>query len=326
MKMKNREKYITADPSTERWFGMEVLVTGGTGMVGRNLVKTLEERGATVICPAQKELDLTNKEEVFSFFREKGVHSVVHCAGLVGGIHSNIARPFDFALQNMMMGSNVVSACIENGVEKLLNLGSSCMYPREGDNPLKEEDILTGPLEPTNEGYAIAKIAISRLCNYSNRQFGTNFKTLIPCNLYGHYDNFDLSKAHLIPGVIHRMHLKHQSGEDEITIWGDGTARREFMYAADLADFVCFSLENYEKIPEEMNVGMGFDMEVKEYYEIISSVIGFDGSFAYDLSKPTGMRKKLVDISRQEDLGWKPPTNTEDGVRETYRYFTREWL
>jgi GDP-L-fucose synthase len=305
---------------------VEVLVTGGSGMVGRNLVEALNSRGVTIVSPGRQKLDLTKKEEVDNYFRSKRPDAVVHCAGLVGGIQANISRPYDFAMQNISMGTNIVSACRENGVEKLLNLGSSCMYPKEGHNPLREDSILTGPLEPTNEGYAIAKIAVSRLCNYSNMQYGTDFKTLIPCNLYGKFDNFALDKAHLIPGVIHRMHVQHHSDEGEITIWGDGTARREFMYAADLADFVCFSLENYRKIPEEINVGMGFDLRVKDYYEIISDVIGFEGTFDYDLSKPTGMKQKLVDISRQKDLGWKPPTNTEEGISKTYRYFIEEWL
>ena len=305
---------------------MEVLVTGGSGMVGGNLVEALESRGLAVVYPEQEKLDLTVKEEVDRYFRKNTPGAVIHCAGLVGGIQANIDRPYDFAMQNISMGANIVNACIENEVEKLINLGSSCMYPREGKNPLSEGSILTGPLEPTNEGYAIAKIAVSRLCNYSNMQFGTDYKTLIPCNLYGKYDNFSLEKAHLIPGVIHRMHEINNSSYREIKIWGDGTARREFMYAADLSDFICFSLENYGKIPEEINVGMGFDLSVKEYYEIISDVIGFGGTFDFDLSKPTGMKQKLVDTSKQEDLGWKPPTSTIDGISNTYRYFIEEWL
>ena len=221
----------------------------------------------------------------------------------------------------MSMGSNIVNSCLENSVEKLINLGSSCMYPREGHNPLKEESLLTGPLEPTNEGYAIAKIAVSRLCKYSNSQFGTDFKTLIPCNLYGKYDDFDLKKAHLIPGVIHRMHLHKKSGKESITIWGDGSARREFMYASDLADFICFALSEYNSVPEEINVGLGFDFTIKEYYQMIAEEIGYSGKFEFDLSKPTGMKQKLVDVSKQEALGWSPPTNTREGIRKTYRHF-----
>ncbi len=295
-------------------------------MVGRNIIEVLQSNDVEVFAPSRKKLDLTEKGKIGEFIFENNPDAVIHCAGLVGGIHANISRPFDFLQQNLSMGSNVVDACIENGVEKFINLGSSCMYPRDGENPLKEELILSGPLEPTNEGYAIAKIAIARLCSFSNSQFGTKYKTLIPCNLFGKYDNFDLSKAHLIPGVIHRMHLKKDSSYDGIDIWGDGTARREFMFSSDFANFVCFALENYIDVPNEMNVGLGHDFSVKEYYEIIAEVVGFDGEFRFDLTKPTGMKKKLVDITKQNDLGWSAPTSMEEGVRETYRYFLEEWV
>ena len=304
---------------------MKVLVTGGSGMVGSNLREKLNSLGIETISPKQEELDLTKQDEVASFFSRLNPDAVIHCAGLVGGIHANIERPYDFALENISMGSNIVSSCLENGVEKLINLGSSCMYPREGKNPLKEDTILSGPLEPTNEGYAIAKIAVSRLCKYSNSQFGTDFKTIIPCNLYGKYDDFDLKKSHLIPGVIHRMHLHKNSGKESITIWGDGTARREFMYASDLADFICFALSDYGSVPQEINVGLGFDFTVKEYYKMIAEEIGYIGNFEFDLSKPTGMRQKLVDVSKQQSLGWSPPTNTREAIGKTYSYFLDAW-
>ena len=304
---------------------MKVLVTGGSGMVGSNLREKLNSLGIETISPKQEELDLTKQDEVGNFFSRLKPDAVIHCAGLVGGIHANIERPYDFALQNIFMGSNIVNSCLENGVEKLINLGSSCMYPREGKNPLKEDTILSGPLEPTNEGYAIAKIAVSRLCKYSNSQFGTDFKTIIPCNLYGKYDDFDLKKSHLIPGVIHRMHLHKNSGKGSITIWGDGTARREFMYASDLADFICFTLSDYGSVPQEINVGLGFDFTVKEYYKMIAEEIGYIGNFEFDLTKPTGMRQKLVDVSKQQSLGWSPPTNTREAIGKTYSYFLDAW-
>lgn len=305
---------------------MRVIITGGSGMVGSNLREALSSLGIKSISPNQKGLDLTKQDEVSNFFTKHKPNAVIHCAGLVGGIHANIARPYDFAMQNMSMGSNIVNSCLENGVEKLINLGSSCMYPRDGHNPLKEESLLSGPLEPTNEGYAVAKIAVSRLCKYSNSQFGTDFKTLIPCNLYGKYDDFDLEKAHLIPGVIHRMHLHKNSGKESITIWGDGSARREFMYASDLADFICFALSKYNSVPEEINVGLGFDFTVKEYYQMIAEEIGYSGKFEFDLSKPTGMKQKLVDVSKQNSLGWSPPTDTREAIRKTYRHFVDAWI
>ena len=296
-------------------------MTGGSGMVGSNLRESLNSADFEVISPKQKELDLMNKTDLMFFLRDAKPDAVIHCAGLVGGIGANIARPYDFAIQNLSMGSNIVNSCLENGVEKLINLGSSCMYPKEGENPLKEESILSGPLEPTNEGYAIAKIAVSRLCNYSNSQYGTDFKTLIPCNLYGKYDTFDLQKAHLIPGVIHRMHLHKNSREGALTIWGDGSARREFMYASDLANFICFALSDYKSVPEEINIGLGHDFSVREYYEMIADEIGFNPDFEFDLTKPTGMKQKLVDITKQKELGWNPPTDVREGISKTYRYF-----
>lgn len=306
-------------------FKIEVLITGGSGLVGKNLVELLEKNGMSVDSPGRGELDLLEKKHVDDYLKRKSPEVVVHCAGLVGGIQANIARPYDFASKNYLMGYNLIDGCLKNNVAKVINLGSSCMYPKEAMNPLIEESILTGTLEPTNEGYAIAKIAISRLCAYANMQFGTKYKTLIPCNIYGKFDDFSLETSHLIPGVMHRMHATKHSGKGVITVWGDGEARREFMYASDLAEFICFSIEKYDKIPELMNVGMGFDFSIREYYDMISEIVGFKGSFDFDLSKPVGMKKKLVDTSIQKKLGWTPPTEMIDGLRKTYSYFLEHY-
>ena len=295
-------------------------------MVGRNLLGAFTALDFEIFAPDRDELNLLCRREVISYLAELEVDAVVHCAGLVGGIQANISSPYDFATQNMTIGCNVVEGCRQNGIEKLINLGSSCMYPKEASNPLQESSILTGALEPTNEGYGLAKVAVSRLCRYANQQYGTDFKTLIPCNLFGRYDHFDLEDAHLIPGAMHRLHLHSQNQEGAMIIWGDGTARREFMYASDLADFVCFALENYQSLPTETNVGLGRDYTVREYYEMIAGVIGYGGDFEYDLSKPRGMEQKLVDISRQTELGWSPPTQIDKAINLTYRYFLEEWL
>jgi GDP-L-fucose synthase len=295
-------------------------------MVGKNVQDALSERDAETIAPSREELDLMNKGGVRELLRNCEPDVVVHCAGLVGGIRANIESPYDFALQNMTIGSNVVDACLETGTSRLINLGSSCMYPRDSSNPLKEEMILTGSLEPTNEGYGIAKVAVSRLCKYANAQYGTNFKTLIPCNLFGYYDNFDLKTAHLIPGVMHRLHKSALNSSSSVDIWGDGSARREFMFAGDFADFICSAVELYDDLPEEMNVGMGTDHSVKEYYELIAEVVGYEGSFKHDLSKPQGMSQKLVDISFQGDLGWSPPTTIGEAIAVTYQHFLETWI
>jgi GDP-L-fucose synthase len=300
---------------------MKVLVTGGSGMVGKNLCDQLSSLGIEVLSPSRHELDLLDGNRIVDFIQRMRPDAVVHCAGLVGGISANISRPYDFAYQNLVIGAAVINSCKITGIEKLINLGSSCMYPKNGRNPLSEDLILSGPLEPTNEGYAIAKISASRLCSYSNKQYGTEYKTLIPCNLFGKYDNFDLATAHLIPGVMHRMHLLYKAGERETTIWGDGTSRREFLLASDLCDFICLCLKDYQSIPEEINVGYGVDFSVREYYSMIAEAIGFDCEYNFDHSKPVGMKQKLVDVTRQTELGWKPPTEISNGISKTYAHF-----
>lgn len=235
---------------------------------------------------------------------------------------ANSREPVQFFTENMDMGMNLVLGAHEAGVTRLLNLGSSCIYPRDGENPLREEAILTGELEPTNEGYALAKIGTLRLCTYITRQYeGYAYKTLIPCNLYGRWDSFHPTKSHMIPAVIRKLHLAAQVGQDKIEIWGDGTARREFMYTGDLADCVLEAVRRFDTLPDEMNVGLGHDYTIDEYYREIAAVVGYQGEFFHDLSKPVGMARKLVDVSRQKTWGWRPKTSLTDGLAATYQWF-----
>ena len=300
---------------------MKVLVTGSTGMVGKNLVKSLRNNGYSVLSPSRLELDLMNTHDVTRYVSTKNPEIIIHCAGLVGGINANIESPYDFCNNNLQIGINIVQAAYENNIKKMINLGSSCMYPKNGNNPLKEDQILTGVLEPTNEGYAIAKIAISKLCEYMNTQHKTSYKTILPCNLYGKWDNFDPIKGHMIPGVIRRMHEAKLKGDNNILIWGDGETRREFMLASDLTDFLSEIIEDFDIIPDVMNFGLGHDFSINEYYKTIAKVIGYKGGFQNDLTKPQGMRQKLVDSSISQNLYEIKLKTLEEGLEITYNHF-----
>ena len=300
---------------------MRILVTGATGLVGRNIKKSIEN-DYLILPTSIEDLDLCNYNSVYNFIYETKPDLIIHCAGLVGGIVANIKNPVRFLIENMDMGRNVILAAYKAGIKRLINMGTSCMYPREAPNPLKEDYILKGELEPTNEGYALAKIVTQRLCNYiKNENPEYNYKTLIPCNLYGRYDKFDLANAHMIPAIITKIHDAIVNKKDNVEIWGDGTVRREFMHVNDLVSFVKFSIENYEVIPDIINVGLGYDYSVNDYYNIIAKVIGYKGNFVHDLSKPTGMNQKLVDISLATGIGWKAKVTLEEGIQMTYEYF-----
>lgn len=299
-----------------------VLLTGGSGMVGRNVAEFPAAAGWKLVAPTSRELDLRDAQATADFVRRLRPDVVIHAAGRVGGIQANIAAPVDFLVTNLDLGRNIVMAARAAGVPRLLNLGSSCMYPREAPNPLVESSILHGELEPTNEGYALAKIAVARLCQYAARENpALSYKTLIPCNLYGPHDKFDPKHSHLVPAIIHKVHVAMKSGQAEVEIWGDGTARREFMFAPDLADAIWRAVDRFDTLPDMMNVGVGSDHSVNDYYRIAAQVIGWRGRFVHDTSKPAGMKQKLVSTERQTAWGWAPATSLEDGIRATYNHY-----
>lgn len=299
-----------------------VLLTGGGGMVGRNIAEHPGAAAWDLLAPRRAELDLERFDAVQSFMRETRPDVVIHSAGLVGGIQANIAQPVDFLVRNVDMGRNVILAAHGAGVKQFINLASSCMYPRNGMNPLREDQVLSGELEPTNEGYAIAKIYATRLCQYLRRQEPElQYKTLIPCNLYGRFDKFDPAHSHLIPAVIRKIHEAKVAGAPTVEIWGDGLARREFMDAADLADAVLRHVEQGDSAPELMNIGLGHDHTINEYYTAIAAVVGWQGDFVHDLNRPVGMRQKLVDTRRQTAWGWAPKISLQDGIARCYDYF-----
>ena len=300
----------------------KLLITGGSGMVGQNILNHPFAKSWEIFAPSSNELNLTNTLECEKYISKKMPNLIIHSAGKVGGIKANIAEPVEFLDKNIMIGRNVIMGARLAGVKNLINLASTCIYPRLAENPLNEELILKGELEPTNEGYAIAKIFSTRLCEYIRREDPIyQYKTLIPCNLYGLYDKFDPNKSHLVPAIIHKIHQAKISNKPSVEIWGNGNARREFMYSADLADAVFNAAKNMKILPNKINIGIGNDFTINEYYETIAEVLGWNGVFTHDLSKPVGMMRKLSDTSLQSNWGWKPKTSLKNGLTKTYQYY-----
>ena len=304
---------------------MKIFLTGGSGMVGKNILESSKALNHEIFSPSSQELDLLDRNAIYKYLKSISPDIVIHAAGRVGGIQANIANPINFLSQNLDIGTNVISSALSAEIPNLLNLGSSCMYPREAKNPLKESSILKGELEPTNEGYALAKIVSAKFCEYiSNEGLGKNYKTIIPCNLYGRYDKYDPIHSHLIPSVIYKLDLAMSEGKNTVDIWGDGKSRREFMYAGDFAEFIFFAIDKFEMMPQNLNVGLGHDFSITEYYDVIGSVVDFNGSFKHDLSKPEGMKQKLVDIQHLTDFGWNYKTELVDGIRNAYNFYKEE--
>ena len=303
----------------------KLFITGGRGMVGRNILAHTAAQNWEIVAPSSGELDLTDQHAVAAYYDSEKPDVVIHAAGKVGGIQANMADPVGFLDINTTIGRNVIIEAQKSGVKTLINLASTCMYPATAPNPLSEDMILTAPLEPTNEGYALAKILATRLCQYISSQDQTaQYKTLIPCNLFGLHDKFDPAHSHLVPAIIHKMHIAKTTNATEVEIWGDGTARREFMFAADLADAVHVAIADPTLMPELMNIGLGQDHTINEYYETVADVIGWSGNFVHDLSKPVGMKQKLTSTARQQAWGWSPETSLRDGLAKTYEFYLKE--
>jgi GDP-L-fucose synthase len=299
-----------------------LLITGGAGMVGRNLREHPAIKGWKVLAPSRLDLDLTDSTSIRRWLAAHRPSAVIHAAGMVGGIQANIARPVDFLTINASIGQNTILAARDAGITRFINLASTCMYPRGMDSPLSESMVLSGELEPTNEGYAIAKILATRLCEYIRREDPSfRYKTLIPCNIYGRHDKFDPAQSHLVPAVIHKLHEAKRTRADTVEIWGDGNARREFLYAGDLADATLRALDEIDTLPDLMNVGIGRDHCINDYYAAAAEVVGWTGQFIHDLSRPVGMRRKLSDVRRLSEWGWQAPTSLHEGLRQTYDFY-----
>ena len=291
-------------------------------MVGRNFLEHAAAKGHEILAPSSAELDLRDFRSVKQWLDAHKPDFVIHAAGRVGGIQANIREPVAFLLDNLDMGRNVVVAARDLGIKRLLNLGSSCMYPRNAPNPLREEMVLAGELEPTNEGYALAKAMVARLCDYIAREDASfHYKTLIPCNIYGRHDKFDPAHSHLVPAIIHKVHQAKSTGVTEVEVWGTGEARREFMYAGDLADCMWRAVERFESMPQYLNSGLGNDLSVNDYYRSVARIVGYNGDFVHDLSKPEGMRQKLVSTEILDRWGWRSKTSLDEGIALTYKYY-----
>lgn len=305
---------------------LRILLTGGGGMVGSNLLEHSSIGEFDVLAPNRRELDLYDFCALKDYLLSNKPDFVIHAAGKVGGIQANIREPVSFFLENLELGRNIILATHQAGIRRLLNLGSSCMYPRNHLEPLREEMLLNGELEPTNEGYALAKVFTERLCKYLTcEDSNLQYKTLIPCNLFGRYDKFDAANSHLIPAIISKVHWAMLNGHSSVEIWGDGTARREFMYSGDMADALVNAIKHFDTVPSIMNLGIGYDFTINEYYSAVAEVLGFTGTFTHDLSKPVGMDRKLVSIERQKIWGWMPTHSLQDGIAKTYEFFLKDY-
>lgn len=305
----------------------KIYVAGHRGLVGSALKRKLESKGYTnLIFRTHKELDLTNQQAVNEFFEQEKPEYVFLAAAKVGGILANSTYPAEFIYENLMIESNIIHAAYKYGVKKLLFLGSSCIYPKLAPQPLKEEYLLTGSLEETNEAYAIAKIAGIRLCKHYNQQYGTNFISVMPTNLYGPNDNFDLETSHVMPALIRKFHEAKVNNEPEVVVWGTGKPLREFMHVDDMADACVYLMESYDfsEVGEFVNIGVGEDVTISELVELIKEIVGFKEKIKYDTSKPDGTPRKLMDVSRLNGLGWKAKISLKDGIKETYELYTKQ--
>jgi len=301
----------------------KIYVAGHTGMVGSAIVRRLGKLGyRNLVLKTRDELDLTSYSQVSSMFKEEKPDYVILAAAKCGGIGDNVAHPVDFLLDNLAIQNNIIKCSHKRKVKKLLFLGSSCIYPKDCPQPMKEEYLLSGLLEPTNEAYSIAKIAGIKLCQAYRKQYDCNFITAQPCNVYGPRDKFDSTRSHVIGALLSKFHSAKKSQTD-VTCWGTGTARREFIYVEDLADACVFLMNNYDD-RDIINVGSGVDYSIKELSSIIGNVVGFEGEVNWDTEKPDGMMKKLLDVSKLENLGWKATTSLENGLKLTYEYYKLE--
>ncbi|MGP8322131.1 MAG: GDP-L-fucose synthase [Methanosarcinaceae archaeon] len=302
----------------------KICILGHRGMVGSAIHRKLEAKGYTnLITRTHSELDLTNQRVVNNFFEEMRPEYVFLAAAKVGGIMANSTYPAEFIYENLMIEANVIHAAYTHGVKKLLFLGSSCIYPKLAPQPLKEEYLLTGELEVTNEAYAIAKIAGIRLCKHYNEQYGTNFISVMPTNLYGPDDNYDPETSHAMAALIRKFHDAKVNDTSQVVVWGTGSPMREFLHVADMADACVYLMENYDvaDIGEFVNIGVGEDLTIRDLAELIKGIVGYEGEIVFDTSKPDGTPRKLLDVTKLHNLGWQAKISLEDGIKQAYNWY-----
>ena len=301
----------------------KIFIAGHRGMVGSAIVRNLEKQGySNIITKSRKELDLLNQQAVADFFTKEKPEYVILAAAKVGGIEANRTQLGAFTYENLQIQNNIIHSSYLNGVKRLLFLGSSCIYPKFAPQPIQEEHLLTGPLEPTNYGYAIAKIAGLKMCEAYSTQYGCDFISLMPTNLYGINDNFDLKNSHVLPALLRKFHEAKISAQNSVEVWGSGNPRREFLYVDDLADACVFIMNKKEKMGL-LNVGVGEDVTIRELAEIIKKIVGFVGEIKFDSSKPDGPPRKLLDVSRINTLGWKAKTPLDQGIAKVYEWYLK---
>ena len=302
----------------------KIYVAGHRGLVGSALVRRLQKGGyRNLVTRTSQELDLTDQAAVFNFYQSEKPEYVFMAAAKVGGIHANNTYPADFIYRNLIIECNLIHGAYQQGVKKLLFLGSTCIYPKLAPQPMQEKDLLTGPLEPTNEPYAVAKIAGIKMCAAYNRQYGTNFMSVMPTNLYGPNDNYDAQDSHVMPALIRRMHEAKERGDAQVVVWGTGNARREFMASDDMGDACVFLMEGFNAtdIGEFVNIGVGVDITIRELVQHVAQTVGFGGEIVFDSSKPDGAPRKFVDSTRLKNLGWRPKTEFLAGLQGAYQDF-----
>ena len=299
-----------------------IWVAGHRGMVGSAIMRRLAGEDAEILTVDRRDVDLREQDAVRQWVARAKPDVIILAAAKVGGILANDSYPADFLFDNLVIETNVIQAAHLADVEQLVFLGSSCIYPKFAPQPIKEDALLTGPLEPTNEWYAVAKIAGIKLCQAYRRQYGRRYISIMPCNLYGLNDNFDLSTSHVLPALIRKFHAAKADGKTEVVVWGTGTPMREFLYVDDLADAVVFLMDRYDG-SEPINCGAGSDVSIRQLAETVGRVTGFEGKLVFDTSKPDGTPRKLMDSSRLAALGWRPKTGLEEGIREVYRWFAQ---
>ena len=299
----------------------KIYIAGHRGMVGSAVWRTLEKKGYTnLIGKTSKELDLKNQEAVLNFYQTEKPEVVIDAAAKVGGILANNDFPYQFLMENMQIQNNLIDSALKAGIEKFIFLGSSCIYPKLAPQPLKEEYLLTDSLEPTNEWYAIAKITGVKACQAIRKQFQKDYVSLMPTNLYGTHDNFDLKSSHVLPAMIRKFHEAKNNNNSDVMLWGSGTPMREFLFVDDMAEAVVYALEN--ELPEYLyNIGTGEDLTIKELAETIQQVVGHEGTIVWDADKPDGTPRKLMDISKMHNLGWRHQVDLKQGIEKTYAWF-----
>lgn len=303
----------------------KIYVAGHRGLVGSAIVRNLEAKGYTnIIYRTHEELDLTNQADVQAFFKEDQPEYVILAAAKVGGIHANNTYPADFIYDNLMIQNNVIKAAHDYKVKKLLFLGSTCIYPKMAPQPIREEYLLTGALEETNEAYAVAKIAGLEMCKFFKRQYGDNFISCMPTNLYGPNDNFDLKSSHVLPALIRKFHEAKVSGNDTVEVWGTGTPLREFIYVDDMADACVFLMENYDG-EQHVNIGTGEEVSIRELAETVKEVVGFEGELVFNTDMPDGTPRKLTTVDKLHGLGWKHKVSLNEGIRLAYEWFLENY-